>query len=325
MPGNGEGAAAGTGRCRSLWEPLRPGRCVEYAVDDQPGAVERARAFLADPAAVAVVTPRVAATVVLVSEGKPHYRHFDSPLPGGAPIDETVPADPVDVFMLRRASTMAFVPDAVVFPGGGMDAGDASVETPWGGTSPKQWAGTLGCDEERARAVVVCAARELFEESGVLLAATPDGKLPRDERGDHWAREREAVASRRMAFGDMLARLGLVLRSDWLRPRSHWVTPPCEPVRYDTYFFLASLPAGQHADGRTSEAVEAAWIAPKEALARGRTGHLKLMPPTVSNLASLARAQSVEAAWNLPFDGHVLPRPILRDDGEVAMGCTVAP
>lgn len=53
---------------------------------------------------------------MLVSEGKPHYRRFESPLAGGAPIEETVDAAPVDVFMLRRASTMAFTPDAVVFP-----------------------------------------------------------------------------------------------------------------------------------------------------------------------------------------------------------------
>ena len=96
------GAAEGR-RVQSIREPLSPGAYVEYSVDDQPGVVERARAFLAG-APGEPVAPRMAATVMLVSEGKPHYRRFESPLAGGAPIEETVDAAPVDVFMLRRAS-----------------------------------------------------------------------------------------------------------------------------------------------------------------------------------------------------------------------------
>lgn len=266
-------------RIQSVREPLSPGCCLEYAVDDQPGVVERARAYLAHPGAGEVVEPRVAATVMLVSEGKPHYRRFESPLPGGAVIEETVEAAPVDVFMLRRCSTMAFVPDAVVFPGGGMDEADLRGDVPWAGPDPQAWARAMACPPERARAVITAAAREVFEESGVLFASDEAGRPARDSRGDHWAAEREAVAARSLSFGAFLADNGLVLRSDFLRLRSHWVTPKSEARRYDTYFFLARLPEGQHADGRTTEAVEAAWIAPGEALARFDAGLLKLVPP----------------------------------------------
>lgn len=303
--------------------PLSPGCRVAYAVGDQPGVAERARAYLADPCSFDEAKPRLAATVMLVSEGREHYRHFDSPLPGGAAVDEMVPPAPVDVFMLRRASTMAFVPDAVVFPGGGMDERDTAIDVPWVGPGLDAWATAMGCSVERAKGVLVAAVRELFEESGVLLATAADGTAAADDRQDHWAAEREAVASRRLSFGEFLTAEGLVLRSDLLHLRSHWVTPPSEARRYDTYFFLAQLPEGQHADGRTSEAVEAAWIAPGEALARFDTGHLKLVPPTISNLVSVARARSVAEAVALPFDGHVRPKPFLRLDGEVAMGCTV--
>ncbi|MFR0868629.1 MAG: NUDIX hydrolase, partial [Adlercreutzia sp.] len=106
-----------------------------------------------------------------------------------------------------------------------------------------------------AKGVITAAAREVFEESGVLLASAPDGGAPVDELEDHWAAEREAVATRRVSFGEFLRERGLVLRSDLMRLRSHWVTPESEARRYDTYFFLARLPEGQHADGRTSEAV----------------------------------------------------------------------
>lgn len=310
-------------RTLSVREPLSPGRCVEYAVEDQAGVAARARAYLADPAACETVVPRMAATVMLVSEGKPHYRRFENPLPGASPVEETVPAAPVDVFMLRRASTMAFTPDAVVFPGGGMDARDVDADVPWDGPDADTWARAMATSPERARAVITAAVRELFEESGVLLATDAAGEPACDGRGDHWAAERAAVASRDVPFGAFLAERGLTLRSDLLRLRSHWVTPACEARRYDTYFFLARLPRGQHADGRTTEAVEAAWIAPGEALARFDAGLLKLVPPTISNLSSLARARSVEEAWDLPFDGHVRPQPVARPGGEVAFGCTV--
>ena len=233
-------------------------------------------------------------------------------------------AAPVDVFMLRRASTMAFTPDAVVFPGGGMDARDVECAVPWAGPSPEQWARLMSCTEPEARGIITAAAREVFEESGVLLASAPGGAAPIDERGDHWACEREAVATRQISFGEFLRERGLVLRSDLMRLRSHWVTPESEARRYDTYFFLARLPKGQHADGRTSEAVEAAWIAPGEALARFDAGLLKLVPPTISNLTSIVAATSVDEAWNAPFDGHVRPHPVARPCGEVVLGCEVS-
>lgn len=320
------GADAAEPRARqaqSIREPLHPGAYVEYSVDDQPGVVERARAYLAGAPGEAV-TPRMAATVMLVSEGKPHYRRFESPLAGGIAVEETVEAAPVDVFMLRRASTMAFTPDAVVFPGGGMDARDVECDVPWAGPTPAAWARLMSCSVPVAKGVITAAAREVFEESGVLLASTPDGAAPVDERGDHWAVEREAVASRKISFGEFLRGRGLVLRSDLLHLRSHWVTPASEARRYDTYFFLARLPKGQHADGRTSEAVEAAWIAPGEALSRFDAGLLKLVPPTISNLTSIVAAQSVDEAWETPFDGHVRPYAVARPNGEVVLGCEVS-
>mgnify|MGYP000929677502 FL=1 len=80
----------------------------------------------------------------------------------------------------------------------------------------------------------------------------------------------------------------------------------------------------RHADGRTSEAVEAAWIAPGEALMRFDAGLLKLVPPTISNLTSIVAATSVDEAWNTPFDGHVRPHPVARACGEVVLGCEVS-
>lgn len=316
------GAAEGR-RVQSIREPLSPGAYVEYSVDDQPGVVERARAFLAG-APGEPVAPRMAATVMLVSEGKPHYRRFESPLAGGAPIEETVDAAPVDVFMLRRASTMAFTPDAVVFPGGGHGRAGCGMCRALG----RAFFGAVGLSHELSR---VRGKRRHYGggPGGLRGERRASGLCSRrrravDELEDHWAAEREAVATRRVSFGEFLRERGLVLRSDLMRLRSHWVTPESEARRYDTYFFLARLPEGQHADGRTSEAVEAAWIAPGEALMRFDAGLLKLVPPTISNLTSIVAATSVDEAWNTPFDGHVRPHPVARACGEVVLGCEVS-
>lgn len=307
----------------TIREAVHPGCVLQYDIESA-AAVERARRYLEDPAAFPVVEPRMAATVLLVSQARPHHRAWERDELGRLEPLTLEPAEgPVDVYMLRRASTMAFVPDAVVFPGGGMDEGDRQFQAAWGGPAPEQWAQWMDCELEVARAVIVCAARELFEESGVLLAADAQGAVVRDERGDHWAAERDAVASRRILFGDFLAEAGLTLRSDLFSLRSHWVTPPSEPKRYNTYFLLARLPEGQHADGRTSEAVESSWITPNEAFHRFDDGYLKLVPPTISNLTSLVQADSVDAACRLPFDGHVRPQPFCGPDGRLVMRCEV--
>lgn len=107
-------------RVQSIREPLSPGAYVEYSVDDQPGVVERARAYLAG-APCEPVAPRRAATVMLVSEGKPHYRRFESRWRGERHRGDRG-RGPGGRLHAAPRSHMAFTPDAVVFPGGGMDA-----------------------------------------------------------------------------------------------------------------------------------------------------------------------------------------------------------
>ena len=116
-------------------------------------------------------TPKLAATVMLVRDSKPgqtKYRIDDGVFPPDFPNNQNV-----EVFMLRRVNTMDFLPDAVVFPGGRVDERDSNPDLPWCGPSPKDWAELLGVSEDDARRIVVAAAREVFEECGVLLAG-PD-------------------------------------------------------------------------------------------------------------------------------------------------------
>lgn len=198
----------------------------------------------------------------------------------------------VEVYMLRRVASMAFAPTMWVFPGGGVDPLDGADDVPWAGPGPGWWAMRLGVTQERAAALVVAAAREVFEECGVLLAGPDATGAPADVQGEQWQRDRRALLAREMSFGALLGRRGLVLRTDLLSLRDHWVTPSGFPRRYDTWFFAALLPSGQQTDDRTSEADAGEWIDPAQMLARAADGSRGLMPPTVVNLERLARATS---------------------------------
>ncbi len=79
-------------------------------------------------------------------------------------------ADGIKVFLMRRHSAMEFVAGVMVFPGGGVDDRDRNADIAWFGPEPGWWAERFGVEPDLAEALVCAAARETFEESGVLFA-----------------------------------------------------------------------------------------------------------------------------------------------------------
>src|SRR3954447_12348939 len=98
------------------------------------------------------LVPRPAATVMLVRDKGPG----------------------IEVFLMRRHAAMEFVAGVMVFPGGGVDERDRGADIAWFGPEPSWWAGRLNVDVDLAEALVCAAARETFEESGVLFAGPAD-------------------------------------------------------------------------------------------------------------------------------------------------------
>ena len=130
------------------------------------------------------------------------------------------------------------------------------------------WAERLGIDADLAEALVCAAARETFEESGVLFAgAADDPDLLVDDASVYRDAAGRAGRATRCRSASSCAREKLVLRADLLRPWANWVTPKEERTRrYDTYFFVGALPEGQRADGENTETDQADWITPQAAL-----------------------------------------------------------
>jgi hypothetical protein len=162
--------------------------------------------------------------------------------------------------------------------------------------------------------------RETFEECGVLLAgprpldgAAPDPAL--------LARARADLVAHRRTLGQLLTEEALVLRADLLRPWARWITPEGQPRRYDTAFFVAMVPAGQRADAHTTEAVEATWWHPEQALEDGEKGEIQLMAPTIRTLREIAEhphSAGVLAAAERRDVQPVTPR-VVRRDGQLAV------
>jgi 8-oxo-dGTP pyrophosphatase MutT (NUDIX family) len=255
--------------------------------------VDRARAFLRG--GLDVANPRDAATVVLLRDG--------------------AGKSGLEVYLLRRASTMAFAAGQHAFPGGSVDARDGEHTPRWSGRSASAWGESLGCDATLARALVCAAVRETFEEAGVLLAGDSADAVVADTTGRTWEADRRALLDRSESLSELLERRGLVLRSDLLRPWAHWITPEFEPRRFDTRFFVAAVPTGQRARDVSGEADEALWMSVAGAVSGYESATMPMLPPTIVALRELAAYDTV--AEVLEADMAVspqLPRAVLDGD-----------
>ncbi|MEE6259257.1 NUDIX hydrolase [Plantactinospora sonchi] len=195
--------------------------------------------------------------------------------------------DGFEVYLIRRAARMTFG-GMYAFPGGSVDPADSSADLDWAGPGPRQWGDRLGLPPAEAQALVCAAAREVFEEAGVLLAGPHPDEVLGDVSGDDWERCRQALVDGRTSFADLLRDCRLTLRSDLLLPWSRWVTPEFEARRFDTYFFVALLPEGQLTRDVSGEADQTRWLSPADAVARADAGELTMLPPTRATLREIA-------------------------------------
>jgi 8-oxo-dGTP pyrophosphatase MutT (NUDIX family) len=191
---------------------------------------------------------------------------------------------PLEVLMIRRHSQSSFVPDAWVFPGGVVESSDHNLGD-----------GTV------LATMRIAAARELFEESGIWLAAP---LADADEK-------RRALLAGEITFASLIDESPLDLEK--LVWTSRWITPVGVPKRFDTYFFLAAVDRNAIASAENVEAVEVVWIAPTEAIEK-----LQIVFPTQKNLEALAGFASAEELLAARRGVEVLAtRPVLVvEDGK---------
>jgi glyoxylase-like metal-dependent hydrolase (beta-lactamase superfamily II)/8-oxo-dGTP pyrophosphatase MutT (NUDIX family) len=222
------------------------------------------------------LAPRPAATLLLLREA------------GGAP----------EVFMLQRTSKAAFLPGAFVFPGGALDADDASerVARRVLGLDDAQASARLGIDAG-GLAYWVAAARECFEEAGILLTWDAKRRPVDPGRATELERFREPLNAGALLFSDFLEQEDLYIPAAEIAYYSHWITAPGRARRFSTRFFVACAPVGQHGAHDRSETVHSVWVSPREALERDRRKEIELIFPTRSTLADLASFRAPREAF----------------------------
>lgn len=208
------------------------------------------------------VTPRPAATMVLLRQGA---------------------AQELEVLLMQRPLTMRFMPGYWAFPGGAL----SQIDKHPGVISRVVDAPSVSEAPDRL-AHLVASVRELFEETGVLLARPCNGRCLPEDLTDWRQRIRQEPA----AFPAFLQEYDLHISADQLRYLHRWVTPVSRPIRFDTFFFVAILPPGQRVNPFTDEVADTAWRKPSEVLAVGQEAS-QLATATWDSLNKLATYGSI--------------------------------
>lgn len=180
----------------------------------------------------------------------------------------TDPNNP-EVFWVKRSDKLAFLGGFHAFPGGQIDAEDASVKV-------------RNAPNPETAAMISGAARELFEELGVLVARGGE-TLTKGQR----ASLLDDLESRRMSWPALLDHYNLQLDADDFTYVGRWLTPPFNARRFDTWFFLAECPPKQEPHVIAGELAGGEWLPARDAYSRWLRDEVVAVPPTLHALRML--------------------------------------
>lgn len=188
-----------------------------------------------------------------------------------------------ELLLTERHGKLGFAGGAMVFPGGKVDAGDLTI------ARTAELAVGFDALADTDAAARIAAAREAFEEVGILLSAGP----PLDAATVAGWRARFAdSADEAGTYAAFLRACGHRADAARLTPFAHWVPPAGLHRRFDTLFYVTVVPADTEALSDGSEAVAAHWTT--AARACDDPDHM-LIFPTRRNLERLAQYDSIAA------------------------------
>jgi 8-oxo-dGTP pyrophosphatase MutT (NUDIX family) len=187
------------------------------------------------------------------------------------------------VYLTKRPLTMKFMGGFHVFPGGAVEKADYVKNSKYIINNVH--------DHSVSLANYIAAARELFEEIGILLGNKLNGSPP-------YLSNKQVTNYRRMliegeiSFTHVLEEVELYFDLQCLTYFGQIITPEEMPIRFDTRFFLAELPKGQNPDPDQREIDEGLWITPDDALKANLNKEIKLAPPTIISLQTIIKFQN---------------------------------
>lgn len=175
-----------------------------------------------------------------------------------------------EICWAKRSPKLAFLSGWHAFPGGKVEESDREVSIE-------------NCSNAALARLIACAARECFEETGVLLCKGGD-KLTKGQR----ASLHDDLTSGRMTFAEILAHWELRLDARDFAFAGAWTTPAFSPVRFNTRFFLVECPAKQTPFSASGEIETVEFTLPETALRRWRNGEILCAPPILHTLRAFA-------------------------------------
>ena len=204
-----------------------------------------------------------------------------------------------EILLTRRPPEMQFLGGFYVFPGGTVHKDDYSAKAlkRCRGLSVNDAQKILGNRHEPELALGhwVAGIRELFEEVGLLLCESRSGEpieLSDETTKAKFETKRQAIMRGKLGFGEFLESEGLWCDLSRIIYFFHRVTPEFYPMRFDTRFYLASLPAHQTPLSHSEEVTHSLWIKPAEALSQVDRHDFPILPPTTTVLEDLAEIHS---------------------------------
>lgn len=216
--------------------------------------------------------------------------------------------------MLARNKAVKFASGALVFPGGAVDPADTTDAARACHVGAEAW-------DNAELGMRASAIREVFEETGILMAYDAASGIPIDAaRAEAIAsRHREPLLAESITMAEIAEAEAITFATDALTFYAHWITPKARPVRFDTKFYLARMPAGQDGVHDGSEAVDSEWIHAGNAEAEMIDRGFSAMFPTMLNLEMLAESASVDDAIQVAKNRDivvVIPAVKVNDSGE---------
>ena len=179
-----------------------------------------------------------------------------------------------EIFAILRGANLKFFGGFWAFPGGKLTNLEAE-----------------STDHLHARRLAAC--RELFEETGVLIARRVDGTFPKIT--PELSQCRQKLLDDQLPFDQFLNEHSLTVRADDFQLIGEITTPAFAAVRFATTFFVAHVPPGQEAVVWPGELERGEWVEAGELLGRWRRGQALVTPPSVMTLQTLVSLPIDEA------------------------------
>lgn len=205
----------------------------------------------------------------------------------------TDPLNP-EVFLIKRSEKLAFLGGFYAFPGGQLDSEDAEVEVE-------------ECSDRESAAAISCAARELFEELGIL-AARGSETLTKGQR----ASLLDDLESGRMTWPGLLRHYDLHLDANDFTFVGRWVTPPFSIRRFDTLFFLVKCPPKQEPRVVQGELESGEWTNTRQGYERWQHSEILAVPPTLHALKTLSQGITSDLVERFLTNPHAHGEPTRR-------------